>query len=165
MERNLFIIRHAKSSWDHEDLEDIHRPLSERGLRAAETMAHRLLERGLVPQLIYSSPATRALDTAMIMQRIWHLPPSSLQVHEAIYMAYEEDIAMVVGEAPPEIMGLAIFGHNPTFTIYTNLFLDRPLDNLPTAGVAVVTLESEGWKDLKRKQVIRTLVDTPKSRT
>ena len=164
MERTLFIVRHGKSSWDYEDLDDVFRPLSERGIQAAETMAQRLHARAVVPQLIFSSPATRALHTALIMQRIWRLPPSALHIHEEIYMAYTEDLSLIVGKAPDELSGLAIFGHNPAFTMYANLFLDRPLDNLPTAGVVVVTLESESWKDLSRDQVIRTLVDTPKKK-
>jgi phosphohistidine phosphatase len=165
MERNLFIFRHGKSSWDIEGLEDIYRPLSERGLKAAETMAHRLLDRGLVPELLFASPATRALNTALIMKHIWQLPPSSLQVHEAIYMASVEEMDRVVGEAPAEVRNLAVFGHNPTFTVYANQFLDTPLDNLPTAGVVVVTLDCDSWQDLGRRQVIRTLVETPKSRS
>jgi phosphohistidine phosphatase len=162
MERRLFIIRHGKSSWDHPDLDDIDRPLSERGIRAADTMARRLKELGLVPELLFSSPASRALNTARIMSRIWELELTSLQIHEDLYMAGVHKIAGIVGLAPPETAGLAIFGHNPDFTNYANTFLDEPLENLPTAGVVVVTLESEGWKGAGRRQVLHTFVDAPK---
>jgi phosphohistidine phosphatase len=164
MERRLFIIRHGKSSWDHEDLDDIDRPLAERGIRNAGEMAERLKEEAMVPQLILSSPANRALNTALIMSKIWEVGPDFLQIHDELYLANTSEIEQVVAAAPREIRNLAIFGHNPSFTLYANQFLEQALDNLPTAGVVVVTLESERWKGIGRKNVKETHVDYPKRR-
>ena len=162
MKRQLFIIRHGKSSWDNDGLDDIDRPLSDRGMRSAEMMATRLREMGLIPRLIFTSPASRALNTALIMKRTWDWHPSQLQVEDDLYMAGVEEIARVVERAPEGIDSLAIFGHNPSFTMYANSFLKSPLDNLPTAGVVVVTLESDSWKRIGRKQVTATHVDFPR---
>lgn len=162
MKRTLFIIRHGKSSWDAEGLDDIDRPLATRGTMNAEEMARRLKERGEVPELILTSPASRALNTALIMSRIWELDPGSLQIHDPLYMAYISEIDEVISGVPDQVLKLAIFGHNPSFTLYANQFLDNPLDNLPTSGVVIVTLESNTWKKINRSQVSRTYVDTPK---
>lgn len=162
MERRIFIIRHGKSSWDVEGLDDIDRPLAERGTRNADTMARRLSELGLIPDLIFSSPASRALNTALIMSRVWGIEPASLQIHDELYMAYISEIEQVVSGAPDQVMNLAIFGHNPSFTMYANKFLDEPLDNLPTAGVVIVTLERDRWKGIGRSHVKQTYVDYPK---
>ncbi|MCK5691848.1 MAG: histidine phosphatase family protein [Bacteroidales bacterium] len=162
MERRLFIIRHGKSSWDNEGLEDIDRPLAKRGIRNAGEMAERLLAKNQVPQLILSSPASRALNTALIMSRSWGIEAENLQITDALYMAYLSEIDQVIGGVPAEIKNLAIFGHNPSFTAYANKFLELPLDNLPTAGVVIVTLESENWGEIGRKQVKGTYVDYPK---
>jgi len=162
MKRQLYIIRHRKSSWDNEGLDDIDRPLSKRGLKAAGMMAERLKASGLVPDLIFSSPANRALNTAMIMQQTWGLDPAKLEIFDDLYMAYLEEISDVIERAPDQVESLAIFGHNPSFTMYANKFLRFPLDNLPTAGVVVITLESDNWKRLGRKQVVDTFVDFPK---
>ena len=162
MERRLFIIRHGKSSWDHEGLDDIDRPLAERGIRNAGDIAERFLRKSLIPQLILCSPANRALNTARIMSKIWGISPEALQIHDELYMAYTSDIEQVVSAAPSEVSDLAIFGHNPSFTIYANQFLAAPLENLPTAGVVVVTLESEEWAGIDRRHVKGTYVDYPK---
>jgi len=162
MERRLYIIRHAKSSWEFEGLADIHRPLAERGIRAAPTMAQRLKDQGLIPQLLLSSPANRALNTARLMSKVWDLPPEALQIHDGLYDAYPGDIDDILSVVPDEVKDLAIFGHNPTFTSYANRYLDRPLDNLPTAGVVVVSLESDSWTGLEYDMVTGTLVDYPK---
>lgn len=162
MERKLFIIRHGKSSWDAEGLDDIDRPLAERGIRNADTMANRLLELGEIPELLLVSPASRALNTALIMSRIWNLEPAALQIHDPLYMAYVSEIDQVVSGVPGQLTKLAIFGHNPSFTMYANQFLDEPLDNLPTAGVVIVTLESDSWKEIGRSHVRHTYVDIPR---
>jgi len=162
MERRLFIIRHGKSSWDHEGLEDIDRPLANRGIRNAGEMAERLLALKLLPELLLSSPASRALNTALIMSRSWGIEAENLQITDALYMAYLSEIDQVIGGIPAEIKNLAIFGHNPSFTAYANKFLELPLDNLPTAGVVIVTLESENWGKIGRKHVKETYVDYPK---
>ena len=162
MERKLFIIRHGKSSWDHEGLEDIDRPLATRGIRNAGEMAERLLAKNLLPQLILSSPASRALNTALIMSRSWNLSAENLQIIDALYMAYLSEIEQVIANVSAEIRNLAIFGHNPSFTAYANSLLELPLDNLPTAGVVILTLESENWDGIGRKHVKETYVDYPK---
>lgn len=162
MERKLFIIRHGKSSWDYEGLADIDRPLADRGRRNAGEMAQRLLAKNLIPELILSSPANRALNTALIMSGVWGLGPEQLQIHEPLYDARLSEIAQVLASVPPEIRSVAIYGHNPSFTSYGNKFLQIPLDNLPTAGLVLVTLDSDQWSGITRKDVIETYVDYPK---
>ena len=125
-------------------------------------MAQRLLKAGLVPQKIYSSSAVRALSTARIMAENWDLGEDDLDVIDALYMAWEEDIYEVIAQADPELSDLAIFGHNPSFTHFANDFLDVSIDNLPTAGVVVVTFESESWAGIGRSEVEKAVVDYPK---
>lgn len=162
MERTLFIIRHGKSSWDHHGLQDIDRPLAPRGIRNAKEMAERLVAEKVVPQLILSSPANRALNTAKIMSECWGVGPEHLQIHDSLYMAHPSDIEQVVSGVSADIRNLAIFGHNPSFTIFANQFLKMHLENLPTAGVVIVTLESDSWSRIERTNVKGSYVDYPK---
>jgi phosphohistidine phosphatase len=64
----LFLLRHAKSSWDDARLSDFERPLNERGLRVAPQMGKFMSERGFAPDLILSSPAARARETARLVK-------------------------------------------------------------------------------------------------
>ena len=162
MERKLYIIRHGKSSWDEEGIDDIDRPLAKRGLRNADTMARRLKDAGTIPEMILTSPANRALNTALIMSGIWGLDASDLHIRDSLYMAYTAEIEEVISVVPGEIRRLAIYGHNPSFTIFANKFLDDPLANLPTAGTVIITFESDGWSGLNRGMVTDTCVDFPK---
>ncbi|HAG72955.1 MAG TPA: phosphohistidine phosphatase, partial [Gammaproteobacteria bacterium] len=60
----LYLLRHAKSSWDDPDLKDFERPLNARGLRDVPVMADRFNARNCRVDCIVSSPATRAKTTA-----------------------------------------------------------------------------------------------------
>ncbi|MBC7912920.1 MAG: histidine phosphatase family protein, partial [Pyrinomonadaceae bacterium] len=62
--KQLLLVRHAKSDWNNSDLTDFERPLNKRGQKDAPEMAERLLHQHIIPQLIVSSPAVRALTTA-----------------------------------------------------------------------------------------------------
>ena len=78
--KTLFIVRHGKSSWDYETVKDIDRPLGERGIHDAEKVAGRLRKSGRKPELMISSPATRALHTATIFQRILEIPDKNFKI-------------------------------------------------------------------------------------
>ena len=43
--KKLYIIRHAKSSWDNPEMDDLDRPLNKRGKRDAPQMGKRLKEK------------------------------------------------------------------------------------------------------------------------
>jgi len=165
MKRRLYIIRHGKSDWDNAELPDIERPLAPRGIRNAGEMAQRLTNAGLVPRRIYSSPAVRALSTARIMAGHWDLGDDDLDVIGTLYMAWEEEIYEVLAQAAPELTDLAIFGHNPSFTHFANDFLDVSIDNLPTAGVVIITFECATWADISRPNVVEAVVDYPKKKS
>jgi phosphohistidine phosphatase len=65
--KTLFVLRHAKSSWENADLSDFERPLNKRGLEAAPLMGKVIKENGFQPEVILSSPARRAKQTAEII--------------------------------------------------------------------------------------------------
>ena len=162
--KELYIIRHGKSSWEMEYVEDIDRPLTERGVRNANTMGRRLFERDQVPDLIYSSPANRALHTAVIMARAMKVPESDIRIKYDLYMPDFEDIEKVIQETPDSISRLAIIGHNPSFTEFANRYLKEKLDNIPTAGLVILTFDAKAWKEVLSGEVIKEFIDCPKKK-
>lgn len=161
MERKLFIIRHGKSSWETV-VDDIDRPLTERGVRNSYEMADRLQESGLLPKALYSSPANRALHTAVIMSRVWKTAERNMHICKDLYLSDEDDIQDVISGLPDEITEVAIFGHNPGFTGFANRYLRPPVENIPTAGVVVLVFEMDSWTDMAATQVKQSLFDYPK---
>ncbi len=162
IEKHLLIIRHGKSSWE-KVVEDIDRPLQERGVRDAYEMARRIADRGMIPEMMVSSPADRALHTAMIMARTWKVPESNFHVHNDLYLPEKEDLLNVLGETEEQVSSMAMFGHNPAFTEFANMLLPEPIENIPTAGIVRISF-SGSWDNILEAAVTGTLFDYPKKK-
>jgi phosphohistidine phosphatase len=162
MSKHLYIVRHAKSSWDYEDISDIDRPLSIRGIRDASVMAGRLKSNGDIPTLMISSPACRAIHTATIFARIFKFPTENIMIAEKIYPGNINDILKILENIEEHHSSVMIFGHNPAFTELANYFLKYPVDNVPTAGVVTLNFSVDSWKDLRESKAKSELVDFPK---
>ena len=141
----LFLVRHAKSSWDHPGLRDFDRPLNERGLQDAPRMAKLLAQQGVKPDLIVSSPAKRALTTAHFFAAAFALTEAQLVQEKNIYEAYPREILKIISDLPATASTVMLFGHNPTFTEVGNVFSDDFIDNLPTCGVIRIESKAETW--------------------
>ncbi len=162
MSKTLFIVRHAKSSWGYDDISDIDRPLSLRGINDAGVMASRLKAKGDIPSLLISSPACRALHTATIFSRTLKVSCENLVVEERIYPGSINEVLNIIENISDRHASIMIFGHNPASTGLANHFLKHPIDNLPTAGVVILNFNGDSWKNLKDQEPISEHLDYPK---
>ena len=159
--KTLFIVRHGKSTWDYHGIEDIDRPLKERGIQNAYDTAGFLKDQDQLPEMIYTSPATRAFHTAIIFARVLNFSEDKLFVKNDLYMANVDDILQVIAETSSRVNSLMIFGHNPGFTDITNYLSELSLSNLPTSGLVMLTFASEEWKDINRSNLISAVSEFP----
>lgn len=143
--RTLFIIRHAKSSWDHPGIRDFDRPLNERGLYEAPLMAQVLVREGIQPDLLVSSPAKRAWTTAQFFATAFGLPEDAVRRELDIYEAEPMDIIRLISRLPDAAHTVLLFGHNPTFTDVANRFSEKHIENVPTCGVVRIESEADSW--------------------
>ena len=146
--RTLFLIRHAKSSWDNPGLRDFNRPLNERGFREAPRMALILRETGVKPDLIVSSPAKRALTTALFFAEAFGIPEDAVLREPDIYEAHPSEIFRIISALPDTAEVVLMFGHNPTFTEVANAFTDTFIDNVPTCGIVQIVSEADRWNQV-----------------
>jgi len=145
--RYLFLIRHAKSSWNVPGLRDFDRPLNERGLHDAPLMAELLQAQKIRPDLIVSSPAKRAITTARFFAEGLGFAPESIVQNANIYDAFATDILQIISELPNSAQTVFLFGHNPTFTDVANRFTDQFIGNIPTCGVVCIESSASEWTD------------------
>lgn len=141
----LYILRHAKSSWDDASLADFDRPLNERGLRAAPLMAAFLLEKGPVPDLIVSSPARRAEQTSDLVKEVLgsNIP---IEYDERIYEASPRTLLSVITGISDEYGSALLVGHNPGLEGLIGL-LSGEIAEMPTAALARIEMEIGSWQD------------------
>lgn len=138
--KTLYIARHAKSSWEDMSLSDFERPLNKRGKRDAPFMAELLKDKDINPELILSSPAKRAKKTA---KHYHETLGGKLQFDEDIYEASSMTLLTLVQEAFTHYNSVMIVGHNPGFTSLNDMLSDKPIFNIPTAGVVGILFEDE----------------------
>lgn len=143
--KTLYIIRHAKSSWEHEDLHDLERPLTERGKKDAVLMGSLLRKYAAFPDEVISSPALRAISTARILCDEIGFDAHKAIIEPGLYFKEVEDIIQVLHsrEARPE--RIYIIGHNPTFTNLANALIPGFTEMMPTCGIVSVEFDIESW--------------------
>lgn len=160
--RLLYLVRHAKSDWAYEGLSDIDRPLNERGYRDAPVMAARLAALGHEPQRIISSPAVRALTTALIFARQFEHVASRVVLEPKLYEASPSAFLSVVAAQPDDAYKLAVFAHNPTLTDVASDLSGVAISNLPTACIVCVRFEAASWSEALRSHGVLEFFEYPK---
>jgi phosphohistidine phosphatase len=152
----LYLLRHAKSSWDDPDLNDFDRSLNKRGRKAAKAMAAHFREAGITPEATICSPAKRTRET------LKHLGPllgaASVQFDRRIYEASYQTLLLCLAELPAEVNSVLLVGHNPGLErLALYLMSDhghgpgvaRLQDKYPTGSLAVLSAPATSWDALK----------------
>lgn len=150
MMKKLFLIRHAKSSWDEEGLTDFERPLNKRGKRDAPFMASLLNKEKIKPDLIISSPANRAISTAQIFAEELDYPSEKILIEKIIYLSGIKQLEEIVQSIPDSNKTVLIFGHNPSLTYYANHLGNKFIDNIPTCGIVGLEPGDKSWREVER---------------
>lgn len=163
--KTLYLLRHAKSSWDDPELDDFDRPLNRRGKRDAPEMGARLRERGVSPALLISSPARRALATARKVAREIGYERSSIGTDERLYLASAGELLDIVREQEERVDSVMLFGHNPGFTQLANVLTGERIDNVPTCGFVEIELVGPGWSSADPEAGRLVHFDFPKNRS
>jgi len=158
--RTLYLLRHAKTSWNDASLRDFDRPLNDRGTEAAERIGKRLASEKLNAPLVVCSPALRTRQTAEIV-----LSSSALRAEERfderIYEASLRDLMEVISEIPDDKPVAILIGHNPGFEELL-AFLTGETRRMPTSALAKIEFDVASWKDVKTGKGDLEWLITPK---
>ena len=161
--KTLVLVRHAKSSWDDERLDDHDRPLAPRGHRDAPRMGKRLARRELDPDLLLTSTALRARETANYLATALGIARSRIQVERRIYLASPDELLRVIADLDDKHETVLLVGHNPGLTDLANRLLPSlKLDNLPTAGIVAIECDAMRWQDFEASARTPGFHDFPK---
>jgi len=167
--KTLYLIRHAKSSWNIPGISDIDRPLNERGYNDAHEMAKRLRKKTLSVQtnsfgaIIVSSPAIRAISTALIFARTFNMDPSQIQLHPMLYESSSKNYLSVISSLSDTQNIAFVFGHNPIITETANLLGGTELVGMATTGIVGVEFDALTWKQAISSLGKMTFYDFPKN--
>lgn len=155
--KQLVLVRHGKSSWET-DLPDKKRPLKKRASKDAEAVISAFSHFYTEPAVFWTSPATRAHETAKMFKKALKIPDDNFKVKEELYTFDESQLLSFIRTCPDSIDKLVVFGHNPAMTALVNELGDKPLDNLPTTGLCVIQFNTKKWKDIDQGKTLLTLL-------
>ena len=170
--RTLYLLRHAKSSWDDPELDDHDRPLSARGRRAAALMGAHLREEGVRPDLVLCSSARRARET---YERVaaglgGEEGPPPVRFERGLYLAASDRLLEHLRAVPDEARAVLLIGHNdglPQLALHLAGAAEGEARKslaakFPTAALAVLTFDLPSWRDLAEGSGRLTAVVVPK---
>ncbi len=152
--KNLFIMRHAKSSWNDPDISDHDRPLNKRGKRDAPKMGKLIRDQNIAPDLIISSTAIRASKTAELVARGFKYKGETV-LDESIYSAEPIDILKILSRCPNRYDSILLVGHNPTVEETIKLLTALPEITMPTCSLVHLTLAIEKWSEINKKELAK----------
>ncbi|MGI9556621.1 MAG: SixA phosphatase family protein [Solirubrobacterales bacterium] len=150
--RRLYLLRHAKSSWDDPALDDHERPLAPRGKRATKLMRKHLREERVEPGLALSSSAERAVQTlAGVRAGLPEATPT--EIESSLYTFSATSLLSAVRRLDPGLRSVLVVGHNPAMQDLTLELAGDGVDLVTVARkfptCALATLDFAGdWSEL-----------------
>ncbi len=152
MTRHLYLLRHAKSSWDDPSLPDHDRPLAPRGRKAVRRLATQIEQVGIRPALVLCSSATRARETLDGVAVALGKP--DVLVEERLYAATEDRLLARLRLVEADVPSVLVVGHNPGLQELAVLLArpcdaaDRIAEKLPTGALVSLRLDGD-WSTVR----------------
>jgi phosphohistidine phosphatase len=151
--KKVVLIRHSKTEALHSGISDFDRPLKPRGRKDAELIAMALMEKGYVPDLIISSPAVRALETAQIMATSCNQNEQNIRQESFIYDGYTtDDFIRFLSETKKEHNTIYVIGHNPDIALMAINLTEDNFFHFPTTAAAVIQFNCQSWKEVSPRE-------------
>jgi phosphohistidine phosphatase len=159
--KTLWLIRHSKAEKDGK--KDFDRELTKKGKEDAKKMGDVLKNRNVLPELIQSSPANRALATAKIFADELGYDKDKIIVESALYSFDLEQMIAIVESTDDHIASLMIVSHNPTIAQLTMKLGRIGIEKFPTTGVFQLETDIETWKQASEGNYKLVFSDFPKN--
>ncbi|MBP1680189.1 MAG: putative phosphohistidine phosphatase [Proteobacteria bacterium] len=160
--KKIYLIRHAKSSWKDETLDDFERPLNGRGKRDVVFMGKRLKMFDVMPDLIYTSPAKRALKTAKELAKELECDKKRIISADTLYEGSYESYLDLIHSADDKHASIFIIAHNPTITEVGERLSGAILSNIPTCAIVCISFDVQSFKEITEESGHILFFDYPK---
>lgn len=148
----LWLLRHAKSAWDDPGLDDFARSLSPRGRKACRRIARHMTERGIQPDLVLCSPATRTRQTWERLEKRL-APEAKVRFEPSLYLADPAALLALIRTVPNACREMLLIGHNPGLEELAQHLagtaagdaLPRLSEKYPTGALAELCFTARTW--------------------
>ena len=145
--KELYVVRHAKSSWDNPQQTDFERPLNERGKNDADLMSKKLQEYSILPDYILCSNAKRTRQTLKRLLKNMPVSEDRIEYKNELYLASAQTLSLEISKLSDKYNKVMVIAHNPGVTDFTNYLLGENIVNFPTLGIAFHELPIDSWQE------------------
>lgn len=148
--KRLTLVRHGQAEWKEAAVADFDRPLTRRGLAEAADMARRLrVQEFAAPDLVLTSPAVRAVQTAEVFARELALPGRLVKRFDALYLAPPDELYAAIRDTGARIGHLLVVGHNPGLSEFAQqLAPEAALESFATGASCTLSFDTDEWHSL-----------------
>jgi len=148
--KELYILRHADAVKGGSEIADFDRQLSKVGIAEARFIGKKCKDSFLVPDVIYSSSARRALTTAIILAEEINFVQDKMVILPQLYDIYPDQMMEIILATSDEHSKVMLVGHNPVLSVFLNLFTLEGVYHLPTGTLVKITYSNiDNWKGIK----------------
>lgn len=161
--KKIIFVRHAKAEDQPPDVTDFERSLTLKGKIVSKLMAKKLKEKEKNIGTIISSPAFRALETALIFAGEYGIKADNIVLQSSLYSDLDDKSFIAILKNIDESTDtVTLFGHNPTFTNLSGYFSTEASDVIPKCGIVSLSFNIQTWSDIKRNSGKPDLILKPK---
>ena len=161
--KTIILTRHAKSDWGIPGQADYDRPLNARGKSDAPMMGARLAKKPISVDLLISSTAKRAAETAILIAHELTYNTDGIQWLDRLYHAKPRVIQDVILETDDNHNTILIVCHNNGITEFANSLSGTVTADMPTCAMMAFTIDIESWKDFPLAKKTLLFYDYPKN--
>jgi phosphohistidine phosphatase len=147
MTKVIAVLRHAQSAGKQSGQRDYDRLLSTSGEGQARNLGKKLSGDGFQTDLILSSSAVRARQTAGLINEFLRIPDDKIRFKHELYEALMIDWLDNIHELPPELNHVTLVGHNPWLSMLASTFTGTVMDLLP-CELAAFEFRTESWNQI-----------------
>jgi phosphohistidine phosphatase len=150
--KKIIFVRHGKAEEESHGMSDFERSLTASGKKISAKMADIFSKKEKAPGLFISSPAFRALETAIIFAGPAGIRYDDIQMRSSLYFDTDLDkLFDIISELDENIGSITLFGHNPSFSDMPDRLCADGCDSVPKTGVVGISFDATSWKDIKNK--------------
>ena len=150
--KKLIFVRHGKAEDPASGISDYERSLTLKGKIISRLMARKLRDTEKSSLTIITSPAFRAIETALIFAMEFGVEPDKIIINSALYykmnLRYLPEILAHIGDNNDTVM---MFGHNPSFTEIANSLSSEGCDLMSKSGVVGISFDISKWQEIRQK--------------
>jgi len=157
--KHLYLARHGIAISGGSLIKDYDRTLAPKGISGSYRAAKQLAVNLNAPQLIISSPASRAIHTALIFARTFGCAFENIRIIKDLYDCMDEMNLGVIKNIDNYIDSAMLVGHNPSMAYMAKHFLESQINVFPTSGVVYMEFEADSWDKVVKSKPVTQFVN------